>query len=308
MRVLVTGGAGFIGSHVAEGFLSLGHEVAVLDNLSSGLRENIPGGARFFEADITEREDVRRVFDEFRPEVVDHHAAQIDVRKSVDDPVFDARTNILGSLNLVSESVRCGVRRFIYASTGGVMYGEPKRLPAVESDPVHPICAYGVSKHTVEHYLELYRMLHGLPCVILRYANVYGPRQNPHGEAGVNAIFIGKMLSGETPTIFGTGEQLRDYVYVADIVDANARSLERGEGEVLNIGSGVGTSVNDIYVLLARIIGFDRPARYAPARTGEIERVYLDASKAGRVLEWRPTVAFDEGLRRTVEWHRSRSA
>jgi UDP-glucose 4-epimerase len=299
---LVTGGAGFIASHVSEGFLAQGHEVAVLDNLSTGFRHNVPAAARFFEGDIRDEDFVRRTFDEFRPEVVDHHAAQMDVRKSLLDPVFDAQTNILGSINLILEAVRHGVRRFIYISTGGAVYGEPQRLPVDEGHPINPECAYGISKHTVEHYLELYRILNGLPYVVLRYPNVFGPRQNPHGEAGVNAIFIGLMLEGKTPTIFGDGGQLRDYVYVADVVDANLRALTRGDGGIYNIGSGVGTSVNQIYRTLGKILEFDREPICAPAREGEIQRVFLAADKAKRVLGWEPTVPFEEGLRRTVEW------
>lgn len=302
MRILVTGGAGFIASHVAEGFLAEGHEVAVLDNLSTGFRHNVPSAARFYEGDIRDDAFLRTVFGDFRPEVVDHHAAQMDVRKSLLDPVFDAETNILGSIKLILEAVRQNVKRFVYISTGGAVYGEPKRLPVDEKHEIHPECAYGISKHTVEHYLELYRLLTGLNFVVLRYPNVYGPRQNPHGEAGVNAIFIGLMLEGKTPTIFGDGEQLRDYVYVSDIVDANIRALTRGEGEIINIGSAVGTSVNDIYHKLSDILDFRRDPIYAPAREGEIQRVFLAAEKAKHVLGWQPRVTFEEGLRRTVEW------
>jgi UDP-glucose 4-epimerase len=308
LKILLTGGAGFIGSHVADGYLASGHEVAVLDNLCTGFRSNVPAAARFYEADIRDADALRRIMGEFRPEVVNHHAAQMDVRKSLDDPVFDADCNIVGSLKLLMESQRVGVKRFIYASTGGAVYGEPESLPVDESHPIRPECAYGVSKHTVEHYLELWRRLYGLSYVVLRYPNVYGPRQNPHGEAGVNAIFIGLMLEGKTPTIFGSGEQLRDYVYVSDIVEANRRALERGENDVFNIGSGRGTSVNDIYRELCEILGWTAAATYAEARPGEIQRVYLNAEKARRVLGWSPAVTFPEGLRRTVDWHRRRPA
>ncbi len=307
MRILVTGGAGFIGSNVADGFIAGGHEVAVLDNLSTGLRENIPEAARFYDADIRDADGLRRVFDDFHPAAIVHHAAQMDVRRSLIDPVFDGDTNILGSLKLILESVRCKVKRFVYVSTGGAVYGEPAELPVPETHPINPECAYGISKHTVEHYLELYRILSGLPYVILRYPNVYGPRQNPHGEAGVNAIFIGLMLEGKTPTIFGDGEAVRDYVYVADVVDANLRALTRGDNQIMNIGSGVGTSVNQIYDKLCEIFDFHEPAIHAPARLGEIQKVYLDARKAERLIGWKPKVSFDEGLRRTVEWSRKRA-
>jgi UDP-glucose 4-epimerase len=304
LKVMVTGGAGFIGSHVTEAMLAAGHDVAVLDNLSTGFRHNIWPRARFYETDIRDANALRKVFDDFRPDAVTHHAAQMDVRKSLDDPVFDGDTNILGSLKLILESVRTGVKRFIYVSTGGAVYGEPQFLPVTEDHPIRPECAYGISKHTVEHYLELYRLLSGLKYVVLRYPNVFGPRQNPRGEAGVNAIFIGMMLEGQTPTIFGDGEQLRDYVYVTDVAAANVKALDRGEGEICNIGSGVGTSVNQIYHDVAGIIGFRNPPIYSVPRPGEIQKVYLDSSKAKRVLGWEPKVNFADGLKRTVEWFR----
>jgi UDP-glucose 4-epimerase len=306
MRILVTGGAGFIASHVSEGFLSAGHEVAVLDNLSTGFRYNVPEDARFYEGDIRDVGFLRRVFDEFKPEVVDHHAAQMDVRKSLDDPVFDAETNILGSIKLILEAVRAGTRRFIYVSTGGAVYGEPTWLPVNENHSIRPECAYGISKHTVEHYLELYRILNGLQYVVLRYPNVYGPRQNPRGEAGVNAIFAGLMLAGKVPTIFGDGEQLRDYVFVSDIVEANLRALTNGDNEIVNIGSGLGTSVNDIYQILAEILDFKPPAHYAPERAGEIKKIFLDARKAELALGWKPKISFRDGLKKTVEWHKAK--
>ncbi len=302
MRILVTGGAGFIGSHVADAYLAAGHDVAVLDNLSSGFRRNLPASASFFEGDIRDAAFLRRVFDEFRPEVVNHHAAQIDVRKSLLDPAVDADTNIIGSIRLIVESARSGVQRFIYGSTGGAVYGEPRYLPADEAHEVHPECAYGISKHSVEHYLELYRLLNGLKYVVLRYSNVYGPRQNPHGEAGVNAIFIGLMLDGKTPTIFGNGEQLRDYVYVGDVADANVAALTSGTGEIVNIGTGLGVSVNQLYHILAEILNFRTEPVYALPREGEIQNIYLAVDKARRVLGWEPRVTFETGLRHTVEW------
>jgi UDP-glucose 4-epimerase len=304
MRILVTGGAGFIASHVADGFVAAGHDVAVLDNLSTGFCRNVPAAATFFEGDIRDAEFVRRVFRDFRPDVVDHHAAQMDVRKSLDDPVFDAQCNIVGSINLILAALDVGTQRIIYASTGGAVYGEPQHLPVTEDHAIRPECAYGITKHTVEHYLELYRILSGLKYVVLRYPNVFGPRQNPKGEAGVNAIFIGLMLMGKTPTIFGDGGQVRDYVFVSDIVDANVRALQKGDGQILNIGSGVGTSVNEIYDALSRILDFKFPAQHVAARPGEIQRVYLDARRAHQVLGWKMTVPFEEGLRRTVAWHR----
>lgn len=302
MRILVTGGAGFIGSNVADRFVALGHEVAVFDNLSSGFREFVNPKARFYEGDLADADAVDRAVADFRPEIVDHHAAQIDVRKSVTDPVFDARVNVLGSIGLMQACTRHGVRKFVYASTGGALYGEGRQLPATEDHPVNPEAPYGASKHTVEHYLYLWKLLHGLDYTVLRYPNVYGIRQNPHGEAGVNAIFIGLMLAGKRPHIFGDGEAVRDYLYVEDVVDANVLALEKGSGEMVNIGTGVGTSVNDIVRELQKITGFAEDAIYDPARPGEVQRIYLDASKAKRVLGWAPKVTFAEGLRRTVEW------
>ncbi len=308
VRILVTGGAGFIGSNVADRFVALGHEVAVLDDLSTGSRAFVPARARFYEADITDAAALERCVAEFRPEVVDHHAAQIDVRRSVTDPVFDARTNILGGIALLQACTRHGVRKLIYASTGGAIYGEGRQLPATEDHPVNPEAPYGASKHALEHYLYLHKLLHGLDYTVLRYPNVYGPRQNPHGEAGVNAIFIGLMLEGKRPRIFGTGEQLRDYLYVDDVVEANVLALERGSGAVLNLGTGVGTSVNDIVRELKVLLQFPDEPIHEPPRPGEIQRIYLDASRAATVLGWRPTVAFRDGLERTVAWTRTAHA
>jgi len=305
VRILVTGGAGFIGSNVADRFIELGHEVAVLDDLSTGFREFVPRAARFVDADVTDGDAVGRFFAEWRPEVVSHHAAQIDVRKSVDDPVRDARINLLGGIQLLQACMRNGVRKVLYASTGGALYGEGRKLPATEDHPVNPEAPYGASKHSLEHYLYIWKLLHGLDYTILRYPNVYGPRQNPHGEAGVNAIFIGLMLEGKRPRIFGTGDQLRDYVYVGDIVEANVLALSKGSGEMVNIGSGVGVSVKQIFAELKSILGFEGEPIYDAPRPGEIQRIYLDATRAREVLGWRPRVGFRQGLEQTVAWARA---
>ena len=305
MRILVTGGAGFIGSNVVDGLLARGHEVAVFDDLSSGRREFVDPRATLFEGDLARPEDVERCIAEFRPEVVDHHAAQIDVRKSVSDPIHDARTNVLGSIGLLQSCSRHAVRKVIYASTGGALYGEGRQLPATEDHPVNPEAPYGISKHTVEHYLYLWKLLHGLDYTVLRYPNVYGPRQNPHGEAGVNAIFIGMMLHGERPRIFGTGEQVRDYAFVGDIVAANLLALDCGAGQMFNIGTGVGTSVLDIVRTINEVLGTRIEPILEAARAGEIQRIYLDASRAKADLGWVPTVSFREGLKRTIDWHRA---
>lgn len=305
MRILVTGGAGFIGSHVADRFVELGHEVAVLDDLSTGFREFVNPRARFYQADLRDAPALERCFAEFRPEVVDHHAAQIDVRHSVTDPIHDAGINILGALGLLMACTRHGARKFVYASTGGALYGEGRSLPATEDHPVNPESPYGVSKHTLEHYLYLWKLLHGLDYTVLRYPNVYGPRQNPHGEAGVNAIFIGLMLEGKRPRIFGTGEQVRDYLYVGDVVAANALALTCGSGEMVNLGTGVGTSVNDIFRELKAILGFAEEPIYEAPRPGEVQRIYLDATRAKQVLGWAPSTSFVAGLKLTVEWSRA---
>jgi UDP-glucose 4-epimerase len=306
VRILVTGGAGFIGSNVADRFVALGHEVAVFDNLSSGFREFVHPKAKLYVGDLADAAAVEAAVADFRPDVVDHHAAQIDVRKSVDDPVFDARVNILGTLGLLQSCLAHGVKKFVYASTGGALYGEGRQLPAPEEHPVNPESPYGASKHTVEHYLYIWKLLHGLDYTVLRYPNVYGPRQNPHGEAGVNAIFIGLMLAGQPPKIFGDGSAVRDYLFVDDVVEANVLALAGGSGEMVNIGTGVGTSVNDIVRELKSITGFAGEAIHLPARPGEVQRIYLDASRAKRVLGWAPKVTFREGLEKTVEWSRTK--
>lgn len=305
MRVLVTGGAGFIGSNVADGYLGRGHELAVFDNLSTGRKEFVDPRATLFVGDLANPDDVERCLAAFRPEVVSHHAAQIDVRHSVTDPIHDARTNVLGSLALLQSCTRHGVRKVIYSSTGGALYGEGRTLPATEDHPINPESPYGVSKHTVEHYLYLWKLLHGLDYTVLRYPNIYGPRQNPHGEAGVNAIFIGLMLEGKAPHIFGDGEQVRDYLFVGDVVAANLLALERGSGLMLNLGTGIGTSVNDIVRTINEVLGSRIEPVYEPPRPGEIQRIYLDATRAREALGWTPTVTFVEGLRRTIEWHRA---
>jgi len=308
VRILVTGGAGFIGSTLADRFIALGHEVAVLDDLSTGFREFVPRAARFVKADITDAPAVDAFFSEWHPEIVSPHAAQMDVRKSVEDPVHDARINLIGGINVLQACTRHAVRKVLYASTGGALYGEGRKLPAPEDHPVNPEAPYGASKHSFEHYLYLWKLLHGLDYTVLRYPNVYGPRQNPHGEAGVNAIFIGLMLEGKRPRIFGTGDQLRDYVFVDDIVEANVLALSKGSGDMVNIGSGVGTSVKQIFTELKSILGFEGEPIYDAPRAGEIQRIYLDATRAREVLGWRPRVGFREGLEKTVAWARTEKA
>ena len=306
MRILVTGGAGFIGSNIADALIHEGHEVAILDNLETGFRKNVNPKARFYEHDIRDAAAVDRIFDEFRPEMVDHHAAQMDVRRSTRDPVYDAQCNILGSLNLILAAARTGVKRFLYVSTGGAVYGEVPQadLPVQEDYPVNPLCQYGISKHTVEHYLFLYRRLYGLSYVVLRYPNVFGPRQTPHGEAGVVSIFTGLLLAGKPCTIFGDGSKTRDYMFIADVVRANLLALATDYIGILNIGSGIGTSDQEVYDAVAAAVGVQSKPVYADVRPGEVMHICLDARRAKQMIAWQPTVRFREGVQQTVQYIR----
>ncbi|MCC6173770.1 MAG: NAD-dependent epimerase/dehydratase family protein [Chloroflexi bacterium] len=301
MKIVVTGGAGFIGSHVVDAYLSAGHDVAVVDNLATGSRANLNPAARFYEADLRDRAALRQIFEAERPELVNHHAAQASVRRSMEDPVGDATINILGSLEVLEACRHFEVGKVIYAATGGAAVGEPRYTPVDEAHPVEPLSPYGANKHAVEHYCDLYRVNFSLDTTILRYANIYGPRQDPRGEAGVIAVFAGRMLDGEDPVVNGTGEQERDYVYVGDIAAANVLALDRGSGGMYNIGTGIGTSVNELYDRLAAIIGYARPRRHGPALPGEVFKIALTSERARRDLGWAPRVMLDEGLRRTVE-------
>lgn len=304
-KVLITGGAGFIASNVADKMIELGHSVVIVDDLSSGFEYNINPKAKFYKMDIRDPK-LKEVFAKEKPDYVDHHAAQMDVRKSVEDPMFDADVNIKGGLHVIMLALEYKVKKFIYASTGGAVYGEPEYLPVDEKHPVNAISQYGISKHTLEHYLFLYNYLYGMNYTILRYPNVFGPRQNPHGEAGVNAIFIGMMLEGKTPKIFGTGTAVRDYIYVGDVVEANIIAMTKGDKNIYNLGWGRGISVNEIYAILQKLLKFENPPIYAEARAGEIERVYLDATKAKKELGWEPKVTYEEGLQKTIDWFREK--
>lgn len=301
MKVLVTGGAGFIGSHVVDTLLGNNFEVVVVDDLSTGHEYNLNPAATFYKVDIRSPQMVE-IFEKERPDFVDHHAAQMDVRKSVVDPLFDADVNVRGSINLIECARRYGVKHFVYISTGGAVYGEPVYLPCDENHPINPICPYGASKHTVEHYLYMYYVNYGLKYSVLRYPNVYGPRQDPHGEAGVVAIFTGKMLKGEQCVINGDGENTRDYVHVRDCARANllALTVEHTPG-IYNLGSGIPTSVNQIFHTLKEITHYQMPEEHGPAKLGETRYIYLKAERAQRELGWQPTWGLEDGLKNTVE-------
>lgn len=304
-KILVTGGAGFIGSHVVDLFVSHGYEVVIVDDLSTGRASNLNPAAKFYQMDIRDPK-IREVFEVERPDFVSHHAAQMDVRRSVAQPLFDADVNILGSINLIECAKEFNVKHFVYISTGGAVYGEPETLPCDEMHPINPICQYGASKHTVEHYLYMYNVNYGLQYTVLRYPNVFGPRQDPHGEAGVVAIFTGKMLDNEPVTINGDGEQTRDFVFVRDCARANllAVTVDHAPG-IYNIGWGRPTSINEIFTNLVKITSYTHPVSYGPAKVGETRHIYLDASKANRDLGWSPTLSLEEGLRETVEYFRT---
>ena len=303
MKILVTGGAGFIGSHVVDALLADGHDVVVVDDLSTGRRQNLNPKARLYQLDIRSPE-LASVFERERPEVVDHHAAQMDVRRSVAEPLFDADVNVRGTLNLLEAARAYGTRKVIYISTGGAVYGEPQYLPCDEDHPINPICQYGVSKHVVEHYLFVYHHLYGLDYTVLRYPNVYGPRQNPRGEAGVVAIFTGRMLTNQPVTINGDGQQERDFVYVADCARANVVALRHGSGGIFNLGSNRGVSVNMLFAELAQIIGYTPAPTLGPAKPGETSKIYLDGRRAQAHLSWAPIIGLDQGLQQTVAYFR----
>lgn len=304
MKVLITGGAGFIGSHVVDLCVQNGYEVIIVDDLSTGRESNLNPAAKLYQMDIRDPK-LMEVFEIEKPDYVDHHAAQMDVRRSVAEPLFDADVNILGSINLIECAKRFGVKRFVYISTGGAVYGEPEYLPCDEAHPINPICQYGASKHTVEHYLYMYKMNYGLDYTVLRYPNVYGPRQDPHGEAGVVAIFTGQMLRGDQVIINGDGEQERDFVYVGDCARANLMAIQASQGlGILNLGSSRGTTVSEIFEKLRDITGYAREARHGPAKVGETRKIYLEAGKAQREMNWRPTIDLENGLQRTVEYFR----
>lgn len=314
MRVLVTGAAGFIGSHLAALLQQRDHAVVVFDNLSTGRRENLPAGLPFFEVDLRDRSTLARLFDEVRPDVVCHQAAQMSVSHSVREPSHDAEVNILGLLNVLENCVRTEVQRLVFASSGGVLYGDVSQ-PVGEDHPPCPVSPYGISKWVGERYLEFFAREYGLQSIALRYSNVYGPRQNPHGEAGVVAIFCQRMLRGEATTIHGDGRDVRDYVDVTDVAVANQRALERPLSErftAFNIGTGRGIDVNVLANQTRRLCQAELQRRgsqtvvpeplHGPPRAGDLRSNLISARKAAEVLDWQPQVSFEDGLPRTVEW------
>lgn len=300
--ILVTGGAGFIGSNLAEALVEEGHEVVIVDNLSTGRKENIPQKAKFFEVDITQKNKLEEVFTEVKPEAVFHLAAQASVNNSIKDPVLDVKVNVIGTINLLDLSGEHEVKHFIFSSTGGAIYGDDAPRPTPETANANPLTPYGIDKHQAEKFIEFYSKNAPFKTVILRYANVYGPKQDPLGEAGVVAIFTAKMLSGEPVTIYGDGEQSRDFVYVGDVVRANLLALSAQSGGVYNIGSGVETSVNDVAGILKTATGSKSEIKHDSPRV-EQRNSLLDNRKATLELDWKPEIILEEGLKKTVRWY-----
>lgn len=305
MTILVTGGAGFIGSHVAEALLAAGHSVHILDDLSGGRRENVPDGAVLHVMDIRDAA-VEALWAEHRFEVMHHLAAQMDVRRSVADPSYDADVNVRGLLNLMEAGRRNGLRKVVFSSTGGAIYGEPEHAPQREDHGLNPLSPYGITKLCSEKYLFFYEQTHGIQWVALRYGNVYGPRQNPHGEAGVVAIFAERMLAGQQPVINGDGLQTRDYVHVHDVVSANMKALNHAGSGIFNVGTSVETDVNTLFRILRDTLAPDMPESHGPGKPGEQKRSVLSYAHSQAVLGWAPTISVEDGLRETALWFRDR--
>jgi len=304
VNILVTGGAGFIGSQIADKYIELGHNVVIIDNMSTGVREFINPLAVFYEMDIRD-DGVSEVFKRHKFDVINHHAAQIDLRKSVEDPKFDLDVNVVGSINLLQNAVRFRVPKFIFASTGGAIYGDHDYFPADENHPTRPYAPYGINKLTVEKYLFYYNHVHNLDYVILRYANIYGPRQNPHGECGVIAIFTEKILNGSQPLINGDGEQTRDYVFISDVVNANVLALHAQRPATFNIGTCTETSVNYVFAKLNELAGTSFSEKHGPPKKGEQRRCRLSYEKIKNDLGWIPEVSIDQGLKLTVQFFKN---
>ena len=304
MKILVTGGAGFIGSHIVDRLIQEGHDVVVVDNLATGKKKNLNREARFYKLDILSPK-LEKVFQKERPDLVSHHAAQMDVRRSVADPIFDAQVNILGTLNLLEKAVRFGTKKIVFASSGGAVYGEQEIFPAPETHPVRPVSPYGISKLSCENYLYYYQQAVGLNYVALRYGNVYGPRQDPFGEAGVVAIFSQKILMEDQPVVNGNGKQTRDYIFVEDVVEANMTVFEGGIQGIFNVGTGTETTVNQLLKYLCEVSDTTVKEVYGTEKRGEQVRSSVDSTKLQKATDWEPRVSLQEGLGKTVDYFRS---
>jgi Nucleoside-diphosphate-sugar epimerases len=305
LNILITGGAGFIASHIADAYIAEGHHVVIVDNLSGGVLENINPKAVFYQLDIRS-EKLEDVFQKEKIDIVNHHAAQMDVRRSVADPKFDASVNVLGGLNLFESARKHRVKKIIFSSTGGAIYGEQDYFPADEEHPMRPLSPYGITKLCTEKYLFFYKAVYGINHIILRYANVYGPRQNPHGEAGVVAIFCNKMLKGEKPFINGDGKQTRDYTFVGDVVKANLLALKHDGSAIYNVGTSIESDVNKLFYELRNHLNPSCPEQHAPAKAGEQQRSVISFKKIEQELGWHPAVQLDEGLRLTAEYFKKK--
>jgi UDP-glucose 4-epimerase len=303
MKILVTGGAGFIASHVSDAYINAGHEVVIVDNLSTGKTEFVHEKAKFIEADITDKETIQRIIHEEKPDVINHHAAHIQVGYSVENPQFDAENNVIGLLNVMEAAREAGVKKVIMAATGGAMYGN-KQTPFDETMKEQPLSPYGISKRAGELYLNYYHELYNIPFVSLRYSNVYGPRQNAHGESGVVAIFSEMIMAGKSPVINGDGTHTRDYVYVGDVVKANLLALDTNFVGELNIGTTTEISTNEVFDIVVKELGADIQKEYGPERPGEQVTSSLSYQKAKEVLDWEPEVGFEEGVKRVAEWYK----
>lgn len=303
MKILVTGGAGFIGSNVADALIEQGHDIVILDNLSTGNISNVNSNAKFIQKSITD--DLSDLFDKEKFDVVNHHAAQIDVRKSVSDPIFDANINILGSLNLLQCCTKFGVKKFMFASTGGAVYGEQDYFPADELHNARPCSPYGISKLAIEKYLFFYNQVHGLKYIILRYANIYGPRQNPLGEAGVVSIFLDKILANQQPIINGSGEQTRDYVFVKDIVKANLLTLDDPSSDIYNVGTAIETKVNELFALINKNFNYTVKEIHGEAKPGEQLRSVITSEKMYKKFGWKPSTPLEDGIKVTIDYFKS---
>jgi UDP-glucose 4-epimerase len=309
MRILITGGAGFIGSHLADAYLAEGHEVAVVDNLCSGKLENMQvSKLHFFHVDITDRLNLREAFEAFKPDVVSHHAAQMSVKVSTDRPVYDAENNVIGLLNVLELAAEFSVKKVIFASSGGTVYGDALLVPTPENAELQPMSPYGITKMVGEHYLRYFKAMHGLDYTVFRYGNVYGPRQDPHGEAGVVAIFAKRLIAGQAPVIHWDGEQKKDYVHVKDVARANVLALQGGSGRAYNIGAGVATSVNELYASLETQLNTGIKPTYGPKREGDVRLSYLEIERVKAELGWTPQIELEQGMVDTVEFFRDQVA